>query len=260
MIILAKFVDDLFIHVDIENPFDIKEIAMISIAAVGFNSIYERWSIPHDKIVKFLNDQRMYIRHILDSLDNKWHQKIVEAIDNLLIIMIERIRDIQVEWDNQNNPAEDLPLVLSHELVKLRTAEFDRIIVDRHLVQLRESWDEATIAQIEEQHRLLHITYDRDVIIKSTLNSENNIHSFEMDWALIEGFELEIQVLRDFCGGIAIVSVNIAIVESDFSILGWEKDEYRKCLFDLALEDIMHSKQFELLGNLAWRWFSGQIF
>ena len=146
---------------------------------------------------------------------------------------------------------EDLPPVLPHELVKLRTAEFGRTIVDRHLVQLRESWDEATIAQIEEQHRLLHVAYDRDATIKSALESESSVHSFEADWALVEGFGLEVQVLRDFCGGIATVLANTATVESDFSILGWEKDEYRKCLSDLALEGIMHSKQFELLGNLA---------
>ena len=146
---------------------------------------------------------------------------------------------------------EDLPPVLPHELVKLRTAEFGRTVVDRHLVQLRESWDEATIAQIEEQHRLLRVAYDRDATIKSALDNESSVHSFEADWALVEGFGLEVQVLRDFCGGIATVPANTATVESDFSILGWEKDEYRKCLSDLALEGIMHSKQFELLGNLA---------
>jgi hypothetical protein len=44
-----------------------------------------------------------------------------------------------------------------------------------------------------------------------------------------------------------------ATVESDFSVLSWEKDEHRKCLSDLALEGIMQSKQFELLSNLVGR-------
>ena len=105
--------------------------------------------------------------------------------------------------------------------------------------------------EIEEQHRLLHVAYDRDATIKSALDSESSVHSFEADWVLVEGFGLEVQVLRDFCGGIAAVPANTATVESNFSILGWEKDEYRKCLSDLALGGIMHSKQFELLGNLA---------
>ena len=56
---------------------------------------------------------------------------------------------------------------------------------------------------------------------------------------------------RHTAGRSAEAGVAAATVESDFSIFGWERDEYRKCLSDLALEGIMHSKQFELLGNLA---------
>ena len=134
--ILAKLADDLSIHVGIEGPFDIEEIAAISTAVARFNSTHGRWSIPHGKVVEFLNDQGMYIRHTLDSLDDEWHQKVVEAIGSLLVTVVERIRGIQVERDSQNNPAEDLPPVLPHELVKLRTAEFGRTVVDRHLVQL----------------------------------------------------------------------------------------------------------------------------
>ena len=44
--------------------------------------------------------------------------------------------------------------------------------------------------------------------------------------------------------------VNTATVESDFSILGWEKDEYRLSLTDLALEGIIQCKQYELLKRL----------
>src|SRR5947207_9196693 len=57
-------------------------------------------------------------------------------------------------------------------------------------------------------------------------------------------------VLRDFFGGIATVFANTASVESDFSILGWERDEYRLSLTDLSLEGIMQSKQHELLKSL----------
>ena len=58
-------------------------------------------------------------------------------------------------------------------------------------------------------------------------------------------------VLRDFCGGMASIFPNTATVESDFSILGWEKDEYRKSLTDLSLEGIIYCKQFELLSALT---------
>jgi len=47
--------------------------------------------------MEFLNDQGMYIHHTLDSLDDEWHQKVVEAIGSLLVTMVERIWGIQVE-------------------------------------------------------------------------------------------------------------------------------------------------------------------
>lgn len=40
-------------------------------------------------------------------------------------------------------------------------------------------------------------------------------------------------------------------VESDFSIMKWEKNDYRMSLMDLSLEGIMHSKQVKELNDLA---------
>ena len=59
------------------------------------------------------------------------------------------------------------------------------------------------------------------------------------------------EILRDFCGGIATVFANTVSVESDFSILGWEKDQYRLSLTDLSLEGILHCKQYKKLGDLV---------
>lgn len=44
---------------------------------------------------------------------------------------------------------------------------------------------------------------------------------------------------------------NTASVESDFSILGWEKDQYRLSITDLSLEGILHCKQYKKLGGLV---------
>ena len=75
--------------------------------------------------------------------------------------------------------------------------------------------------------------------------------SFRSGWAIVEQLHsLEFMVLWDFCGGIASVFPNTATVESDFSILGWEADEYRRSLTNLSLEGIIQCKQFELLNSL----------
>jgi hypothetical protein len=53
--------------------------------------------------------------------------------------------------------------------------------------------------------------------------------------------------LQEFCGGLASIFPNTSTVESDFSVIGWEKDEYRQCLTDFSLESIVHAKQFDRL-------------
>jgi hypothetical protein len=42
-----------------------------------------------------------------------------------------------------------------------------------------------------------------------------------------------------------------ATVESDFSIIGWEKDDYRADLTDFSLEGILHCMQFKTLKALS---------
>ena len=252
--ILVKLGEDLSIHTGIEGPFNTPtDIQQAIELADGRISTYKRWTISHAKVIEFLNDQGMYIRHTLDSLSDEWHEKVVTAIGTLLVTIVEQIFDIQAERNSKNHPAEDLPPVLPHELVKMRTAHFGKTIVERHLSQLRESWDEETIGKIEDQHRQLCLAYRQEDALKSALNqcealSSKGLMSFEASWAIVQG---RFDILRDFCGGIATVPANTATVESDFSVLGWEKDEYRKCLSDLALEGIMQSKQFELLSNLV---------
>ena len=245
--ILAKLTDDITILTGTDGPFDEDEIKR---RAAGANSTKGRWSISHENVFNFLHDQGLFVRHTFQSLPIDVGNKIISEVGMFVVVMVEGIRDIQVERDSHNCAAEDLPPVLPHELVKMRTSEFGKTIVDRHLQQLRCSWSEETIMQIEKQHRQLCLAYQQDSSLKATFDkcdSSNIGLSFEAGWGMVDG---RFNILRDFCGGIATVQANTATVESDFSRLSWEKDEHRKCLTDLALEGILQSKQFELLINL----------
>ena len=51
--------------------------------------------------------------------------------------------------------------------------------------------------------------------------------------------------LQQLCGALASACPNTATVESDFSVIGWEKDE---CNF--SLEGILHAKQYHCLELL----------
>ena len=46
-----------------------------------------------------------------------------------------------------------------------------------------------------------------------------------------------------FCGGLANVFANTSSVGSDFSILKWEKYDFRQSMMNLMLEGIFQAKQ-----------------
>lgn len=64
---------------------------------------------------------------------------------------------------------------------------------------------------------------------------------FHEAWSALES---RFPKLCTFAGGFASVYPGTTRVESDFSVISWEKDEYRLSLMDLSLEGIMHCKQF----------------
>jgi hypothetical protein len=66
-------------------------------------------------------------------------------------------------------------------------------------------------------------------------------------WKLQEG---RLEELVDFAGGLATIFPRTATVESDFSVIGWEKDIYRSALTDFSLEGLLHARQFDRLRRL----------
>jgi hypothetical protein len=58
-------------------------------------------------------------------------------------------------------------------------------------------------------------------------------------------------VLRHFCGALATVFPNTYTVESDFCIIGWERNEYWQSLTDFSLEGTVHAKQLDAVLALV---------
>lgn len=50
-------------------------------------------------------------------------------------------------------------------------------------------------------------------------------------------------VFVEFIGGLALIFPITSVVESDFSILKYEKDPYRVSMTDFTLQSILHCKQ-----------------
>jgi hypothetical protein len=62
--------------------------------------------------------------------------------------------------------------------------------------------------------------------------------------------------LRQLCGGLATAFPNMTYVESDFSIIKWEKNDSHSRLTSLSLAGIMHAKQFEQIKMIKCQSFA----
>ena len=202
-----------------------------------FSVTYGRWFVQYDDMLVFVEDLGMFPRQLLHKADNELHQKVLHSLGHLAIRLVDGIVDIQAERNARNEADSDLPPVLPHQIVKLSTRDFGKTIVDPHLMQLRHFWNIQSIEEIENEHRQLVVAYRMEPALKSAFDGYEHISiaSFEDAWGIVEG---HFEILRDFCGGIATVFANTASVESDFSILGWEKDKFRLSMTDLSLEGL----------------------
>ncbi|RQM30529.1 hypothetical protein B5M09_012899 [Aphanomyces astaci] len=102
------------------------------------------------------------------------------------------------------------------------------------------------VASIDQDHRDLVKAYKDEPGIKAIIDAHCNKTNFNDCWNCIG--RARFSQLRRFCSGMAFVLAKTTWVESDFSILKWEKDEFLMNLLDLSLEGIFQAKQFKLLG------------
>jgi hypothetical protein len=64
--------------------------------------------------------------------------------------------------------------------------------------------------------------------------------------------QARVKCLHAFFDGLATTFANTTAIESDFSILKWEMDEFRTCLMHLSLEGIFQTKQRPILQSLEY--------
>jgi hypothetical protein len=133
--------------------------------------------------------------------------------------------------------------VLPHDLIKLSAAEFIRR-ARRHTYRLQHHYSVDHIDVIADEHKLLLHAYRSEPILKQAIDGLDGRSSFKDGWSLIRS---KFPNLMEFCGVLATIFPGTSIVESDFLVLQWEKDNFRKSLSDFGLEGVMQSKQWTFL-------------
>ena len=90
--------------------------------------------------------------------------------------------------------------------------------------------------------------YRNDEVLKQGIDAQQSTASFFEAWSVIGSDSF--QNLAEFCGVIATLFAGTCTVESDFSILRWEKDDFQKSLSDFGLEAVLQSKQIQMLSQI----------
>ena len=120
----------------------------------------------------------------------------------------------------------------------MRPAQFIDTVLNKHRDRLQASRTHEEIEDIEGDHRELIEMYENNKAVRDKLDNHNIKTPFNDAWDAVP----KCKQLRAFCGGLATVFPNTTAVESDFSIVNWELDEYRSLL--------MQAKQRAVLKQL----------
>jgi hypothetical protein len=151
-----------------------------------------------------------------------------------------------IESQNDASTGTEYPPVLPHQLVKLRSHEFNSILIEQRGRMAEEAFD-----AVEDQHRKMLRQYRDDQHFRNQVDILKDNYDFVECWDHVNC--LKYGALREFCGGLATLFPGTASVESDFSIVNYEKDLFRASLTDFSREGILHAKQYNLVKSLEQR-------
>ncbi|KAH9536202.1 hypothetical protein CY35_17G095900 [Sphagnum magellanicum] len=181
------------------------------------------WFVTFKSLELFVCNQGSRIEGHFDAIDDS------AQCDVLTLIGM-----FAAERNSRNEPADkEAPPVMPSDLVRVQPVMFFHdVLQPRNVHLIKANWDEDAIYEIEQQHRNLVKAYKYEP-------------PFNDAW---EALGIRFTTLRTFCDGLTTLFPNSTSVESDFSVLKWEKDPYRDNLLDLSLKGVFQSKQFEALA------------
>ena len=197
-----------------------------------------------------LNEGGLYCVESFEKLSTDEKEMVTRSISEVLVSLIDGISKIVVERDNSNLGSDlETPPCLPHELVNLNGRDFAELLRSQR-GRIVTAFDEQELDGLEDEYRELVSMYRKNQTIKEALDGCTLMTSFEGGWGILG---TRFPKLKRLCGGFASVFPGTSTVESDFSVIGWEKNEYRTGLTDFSLEGILQCKQYEALTSILKR-------
>ncbi|KAH6565440.1 hypothetical protein BASA60_009940 [Batrachochytrium salamandrivorans] len=243
-----KFLSNLI--VELAGSFNMQSISDIQLDDLDHTTIIVRgdWLIEKKSDIMHIHNQGFWVRDLHSSLSDFDQQSTLEEVATFAFCIVANGLQIQAERDFSNNAQElEIPPVMPADLVKLCPALFIKNILDPYRNHVAKHWNQDMIDLIEIQHCELIVVYGREPDVKAVLDAHDEKTYFNDAWDCLRGRFLH---LRQFCGGLLTAFPNTTSVESDFSIVTWEKDNSRTSLTSLPLAGIIHAQQFQRMKSI----------
>ncbi len=149
--------------------------------------------------------------------------------------LVQGILAIQAKCDSSNEATLNfIPHVMLF-LVEMAPCDFINSVFDPYQNQLVKFWPDEKFDLIERHEQELFNAYKREPNSKLLIDKQDHTTFFNTRWDDMKG---RFEHLQMFCGGLANAFANTTSVESDFSILKWEKDDFQQSMMNLTLEGI----------------------
>jgi hypothetical protein len=212
------------------------------------------WIITKDAVVMHIRDQGSWARDLYNKLSNIEKQQTLQEISIFSLSIVVDGLQIQAECDSNNNARElEVPPVMPADFVKMHPSVFISEVVDQYCGHLTKHWNADLIDKVENEHHELCVVYARELDVKAALDKHDEKTFFNEAWDCLKGCFMQ---LRQLCSGLATTFPNTTSVESDFSIVKWEKNDSHSSLTSLSLAGIMHTKQFEQIKMIKRQSFA----
>ena len=247
---IQELVERLSMLCTVDGPVD--PVTLVTLEDSVLHVVRGSYSVSLYATRQFIYNLGSVAIEMFEDLSEEDSDAVVKSIASLFAGLADGLSKV-VSAPNRNNqelPLQDeLPPVLPRSLVHISGSKMGSI-VRRYKTQLLEhGWAPERVYNIEREHRELLGAYHSELPLRNKINEcEESTTDFKTGWQCTVGRWPDLQAL---CGTIATVFPNTATVESDFSLIGWEKDAYRTSLTDFSLEGILHAKQYDRITALA---------
>jgi hypothetical protein len=234
--LIASFIDD----VGVIGPLTAESIANIDPSTHIINGHY---AIVLSSVREFLVGLASWVDTLLNEADESDQNALQHDIALVYVTACDKIHEISTYRDRNNDAMADLgsiPPVLPHELVELSAADFIRKI-RQHAFRLDHCYSSTQIDLVADEHKALIHAHRCEPVLKDGIDSLSSSSSFKDGWSLLGA---RFPNLMEYCGVVETLFPGTSTVESDFSMMRWEKDLFRKRLSNFGLEGVMQAKQF----------------